>query len=190
MLFVVWWSNAAASDSTEPGVSPTILVANLKSRVRTLEEQIAQITKENKEFKDTIDVLRQMLNPTEPTAAGFRAALQKHDAEVATNARRGKPKCAEVNTLVHLQAIDGRLEMLLLGANDVLQQLGQSWRADQRLTEEDQIKQFLQDAVSYSRARDCRFDYRLTYATPVDYHDARQRFENYFYPEAIIRASR
>jgi len=38
VLFVVWWSNASASDSTGPRVSPTIVIANLISKVRTLEE--------------------------------------------------------------------------------------------------------------------------------------------------------
>jgi hypothetical protein len=182
VLFVVWWSNAADVEEAS-GVS--VDTANLNSRIHELEGEVAKLSAENNQFKEIVEMFRQLLNPVEVTPQAFRSALEKHDVDIAVNARRVKPKCAESNTLVRVQLIDGSLNLTILGAEELLKQLG-AWQVNETLSDDRQISVFLDSIEKYSRAVDCRFDYRLLYRTPEDYTKSRQRFEGYFYPERII----
>lgn len=184
VLFVVWWSNTATT--VEGGAPPTPTIDELQSEIQILKGQVAQLSKENQDFKTTIEALRAMLKPSDNSFVAWAEALKRRDEEVATIARRGAPKCAEANMLVHIRAINGTVELILTEDAAALAKVG-SWNPGQRLTDEAMIATLLRDINVYSRAEACRFDYRLTYATEVDFHDAKLRFEAYLYPGGINR---
>ena len=164
---------------------PDITIASLTAQVKELEKENDRLRKENSEIDKTIEVLRKMLGAPDTSLSGLTGALHKHDVEVASNAKRGKPKCAEANTLVRVEALDGKMEVFINGPDEVLRQIGLSWHQNDRL-DELQVNELFQQVDRYSREDGCKFDYRLSYGTPVDYYNARTRFEGHFYPENIV----
>jgi hypothetical protein len=61
---------------------------------------------------------------------------------------------------------------------------GIDFRAGETLFKPTDIESVLA-AVRIFHNGSCRFDYQLTYATPVDYYLGRERFEKYFYPAGL-----
>jgi hypothetical protein len=182
VLLVTWWSISVPVKAG--GISPTITIANLQSENQTLKQENGQLRAQVKDLENRVEALRLMLNAQGTSIEDFKKALQQHD----TTLRRGAPACAEQNTLVDVRALNSQVQVVILGGADVLSQFGKGqWVTSQTLVSKTDIDAFLAAAQAFNLTHKCRFDYKLEYTSADDYHDARTRFESYFYPEAIKR---
>lgn len=198
LLFVVWWG--AAIESEPGGVDPTVTIANLQAQVKelnakisSLQGEVAGLKESLREKENTIKALQIMLNCVDGTVDDCRRGLDG----INTDARRGSPRCEQDNVLVNVFVHAGATRVELVGgSNETLSQLR---RADgpvskgSMLSERRDIEALLSSVTAYytSRSQDeCRFDYRLSYATAEDYYQGRQLFERYFYPAGIVQEQR
>jgi len=122
--------------------------------------------------------LKQMVGAKVSTKEGFIEAIE--------NLKRGYALChKDNNTLIEASVQNGEETLHVIG--DIPSDLVVNLVKGDQTSDLDQIVSFIQDVHRYARDHECRFNYRLKYATDHDYRKARERFERYFYPEKIIR---
>ena len=125
-----------------------------------------------------VNELKQMVGAKVSTKEGFHEAIE--------NLKRGYALChKDNNTLIEASVQNGEETLHVIG--DIPSDLVVSLVKGDQTSDLDQIVSFIQDIHRYARDHECRFNYRLKYATDHDYRKARERFERYFYPEKIIR---
>ena len=196
LLFVVWYGHTAILRQ-DP-------VARMKERLAVLETENERINKELKRANDQIAELRSQVdlwrkytgleNPpkAEPLA---QSRNENSKAPAKQGSGRGKPKCQENNVVVSASAVHGHFSVAWLAQSPELSRfLADSGRPQPNvgspLTDRKTIQAFLDGVAAYyssKKANECRFDYRLTFASKEDYFDGREYFEHYFSPSGRSR---
>jgi hypothetical protein len=196
LLFVVWY-----------GFSSTINqdpLARLKDELAACNKEKSQLKGELKGAEEKIadleDKLRIMLillglpKDFDPTKAGAAAAINKACKEQC----RSFPTCDQQNNvLIEASVIRGQISLKVLTSGGSLS----TWMAGRghrypavgvSITDPPAIQRFLDDVSHYYpsskvEGRECRFDYRLRWASDADYRKGRVLFEPYFYPAGITQ---
>jgi len=190
LLFLFTFLVKQAADSSPKGPAE---VAALRQQVARLVQDSVQRSHRIRELEElvaeksaTIDALSRMAGTTitSPT-----------DVPIAVNAlKRGYRMCRQPNTLLEAVAQDQRLRLVVLLEEPALQALittrGAHANRGDTLNAEGAIDVLLEAVRSYGNSHQCRFDYRLRYATPEDYLLGREKLERYLYPEQRIQIGR
>lgn len=113
---------------------------------------------------------------------GAKGATREEFQEAVDNLKRGYSFCDKSsNTLIEANVQNGEETVTVIGEipSDLRVSLA---KGDQTSNLED-IVSFLQDVYQYEKDRNCRYNYRLKYATDNDRRMAREGFGKYMYPE-------
>jgi hypothetical protein len=117
---------------------------------------------------------------------GAKVSTKEGFHEAIENLKRGYALCQkDNNTLIEASVQNGEETLHVIG--DIPSDLAVNLAKGDQTSDLDQIVSFIQDVYQYEREHECRFNYRLKYATDHDYRKAREGFEKYFYPEKMIR---
>ncbi|BCA53787.1 hypothetical protein W02_09270 [Nitrospira sp. KM1] len=117
---------------------------------------------------------------------GAKASTKESFQEAIDNLKRGYVLCQkESNTLIEASMLNGVESVQVIG--EIPRDLEVSLTKGNETSDLDEIVSFTQEVYQYEKAHNCRFNYRLKYATDNDYRKARETFEKYFYPEKMIR---
>lgn len=164
------------------------MLAELRTQVDTLKGELAEERNKNQDLRKRLAFWRQKYGRDIPQTTEEVNAFCRE-------AGRGHPKCQEDNVLVEVTLVRGQIEMKVVGESAALAQFlagsgVSTLKVGSVMTDPRAIETFLDRVSRFYEVRraankECRFDYRLTYGTNDDYHDARVRFENYFYPARI-----
>lgn len=178
LLLIVWWSSRletdAAGGATVENINLKAENQRLTKRVTELETALNVAQARIKEVEDILEFVRNMVQASSATKEKLEDAYKKR----LQDAKRGFPKCREANTLIEVRAADGEFAVVMLDDLD-------RFKKGQSILGESALVLLLQRAREASGQ--CRFDYRLTYGSKADYHDARELFEKYFYPERMVK---
>jgi hypothetical protein len=118
-----------------------------------------------------MDELKAMVGAKGSTKESFQVAVG--------NLKRGYALCQQGNnTLIEASVQNGVETVAVVG--EIPSDLRVSLAKGDQTSDLDQIVSFLQDVYQYEKDQNCRFHYRLKYATDNDYRRARQAFEKYF----------
>ena len=196
LLFVVWYGFSPEQGNSE--------IARLKDEVARLNKQIDGLKVQLKADQIRIDDLAEDrrilliilgLDPKtfDPKAAGARKAIE----DACKRLGQGLPKCELENVLIEASVVHGQTSMKVLltsaSLSAFMTSLGHHYPAvGVSITDPSIIQQFLDDVARYHPSSgveggECRFDYRLRWATSDDYLYGRERFERFFYPARNMR---
>ncbi|PYR93564.1 MAG: hypothetical protein DMF84_09180 [Acidobacteria bacterium] len=185
LLMFVMWLGTAIKGAAGKG---TLDAALLQAKLIRIETDVRELRVANRELNATVEALRIMLGAPSISREDLKQAFDKKLADTADAARRGKPKCAEDNVLIDVEALDGAF-VVRLAAQD---QTSVNWlpmavrlKGNGGEIEAAMIPALLDAVMQRYAAQDCRFDYRLRYRSAEDYHSAREKFEAFFYPARI-----
>jgi TolA-binding protein len=150
----------------------------LQARVDAATEKSQELEKKLNDMTLFVDELKRMAGAKASTKEGFQEAIE--------TLKRGYSLCQkDDNTLIEASIENGLETIEVIG--EIPPDLEVSLVKGEPTSDLDQIVSFLQDVYRYEKDRNCRFNYRLKYATDNDYRKAREGFEKYFYPEKKIR---
>ena len=150
----------------------------LQAKLDAATEENDNLERRIRNMKLFVNELKQMVGAKVSTKEGFHEAIE--------NLKRGYALChKDNNTLIEASVQNGEETLHVIG--DIPSDLVVSLVKGDQTSDLDQIVSFIQDIHRYARDHECRFNYRLKYATDHDYRKARERFERYFYPEKMIR---
>jgi hypothetical protein len=192
LLFVVWYSQGAGSGPEWKKIAESrqLEVASLKAALSKAQQDVAKLERIREFWRSNFGV-DPPASAAELADFGRTPAGKKFGEELA----RGYPKCEDNNVLTDVSMLDGAVNLTVTTSARF-----SAWsrnaavnipRQGQVLTDRQEIAAFLRSvALFYESARiaqsNCRFDYRLRYATDHDYHEGRQTFEVLFYPASIV----
>lgn len=187
LLFVVWFSVAKDGGPDDPSVLK-IMVAELQKKVDSLNTELAEEKNKNQDLKERLDFWAKNFGMGIP-------GTMEEVRQLCREAGRGHPKCQENNVLVQVAVVRGQTKMEVVAKSAALAQFlaasGISTPTVGTVTADPRaVETFLAGVSDFYKARsaantECRFDYRLTYATKEDYFDGRELFEKYFYAARI-----
>lgn len=147
---------------------------DLQARLEMAMEKNSDLEKQLNEMAFLVNEVRVMVGAKWSTKEGFQEAVE--------NLRRGYAVCEKNNnTLIEASVQHGVETVAVIG--EIPSDLRVSLTKGDQTSDLEEIVSFLQDVSQYEKDRNCRFNYRLKYATDKDYRRARQAFEKYFYPE-------
>lgn len=177
LVFLVWYA-------TRPS-----LAAKPLTSIEILQAENARLTKQLTELRAQLGDLERRLQwwrtRFDQPVPGSEEELRR----ILFEAGRGKPKCQEDNVLLEIAVINSTTRLKILtnapALSTTLQGRGMRFVPGTVVTDPREVEVILESVRAFSRDRgkdgDCRFDYRLTYATYEDYHVGRERFEKFFY---------
>lgn len=193
LLFTVFVFHALEAE-VGGGQDPALEVArlkeendNLKSKLGRLERELLDEQSKLRASQKLIEELRNIVG-----GEGLTGDELKRRVEAL---KRGKPKCQDDNLLIEVVAIRGGLDVTVLLEDLELGRAlaGKGFRLQrgERIQGESRIDLFLRAVLEYEtqKGRDCRFDYRLIYATAEDYLLVREKFERFLYLAKRSRVS-
>jgi TolA-binding protein len=152
--------------------------AVLQAKIDAATEKSDDLERQLNDMTLFVNELKLMTDAKVSTKEGFHEAIE--------NLKRGYALCQkDNNTLIEASVQNGEETLHVIG--DIPSDLVVNLVKGDHTSDLDQIVSFIQDVYRYERDRECRFNYRLKYATDHDYRKAREGFEKYFYPEKIIR---
>lgn len=150
----------------------------LHAKLDAATEENDNLERRIRNMKLFVNELKQMVGAKASTKEGFHEAIE--------DLKRGYALCLkDNNTLIEASVQNGEEILHVIG--DIPSDLVVNLAKGDQTSDLDQIVLFIQDVHRYAREHECRFNYRLKYATDHDYRMARERFERYFYPEKMIR---
>jgi hypothetical protein len=121
-----------------------------------------------------MDGLKVMVAAKVPTKEGFQEAVD--------NLKRGYAFCDKSsNTLIEASVQNGEETVTVIG--EIPPDLRVSLTKGDQTSNLEDIVSFLQDLYQYEKDRNCRYNYRLKYATDNDRRMAREGYGKYMYPE-------
>ena len=151
---------------------------NLQARLDAATEKSRHLEQQLNEMTLTLNELKVMVGAKGSTKEGFQEAVE--------NLKRGYALCHKnSNTLIEASVQNGEETVAVIG--EIPSDLGVRFTQGDQTSDLEDIVSFLQDVSQYEKDRNCRFNYRLKYATDNDYKKGRAVFEKYFYPERIIK---
>lgn len=159
--------------------------ARLEARVQALERTVGDLQKYLREKQLLIEQLRKMVGGEGSDIRDFQKAI--------TALKRGLPVCAADNTLLEVLARDATLTITVLTEPSALKahlaDKGMTLKQGETIRDPGEIQALLTRVWDFQvrSSSQCRFDYRLRYATPADYYLARRKVERYLYPEKIVQ---
>jgi hypothetical protein len=146
----------------------------LHARLETVMEKNRDLEKQLNEMTFLVNEVKVMV--------GAKGTAKESFQEAVENLKRGYALCERNNnTLIEASVQNGVETVAVIG--DIPPDLRVSLTKGDQTSDLEEIVSFLQDVYQYEKDRNCRFTYRLKYATDKDYRRARQAFEKYFYPE-------
>jgi hypothetical protein len=150
----------------------------LQSRLDAAMETKHDLEQQLNEMTLLVNDVKLLMGAKGATKEGFQEAIE--------NLKRGYALCQKSgNTLIEASVLNGAESIQVIGDMPVDLRAGLS-KGDQT-SDLEQIITFLQDVYEYEKDQNCRFNYRLKFATDNDYRKAREGLERYFYPEKIFR---
>jgi hypothetical protein len=159
-------------------VEPKKLDAVLQARLASATEKSDDLERQLNAMTLFVNELKLMVGAKVSTKEGFHEAIE--------SLKRGYALCQkDNNTLIEASVQNGVETLHVIG--DIPSDLLVNLVKGDQTSDLDQIVSFIQDVYRYERDHECRFNYRLKYATDNDYRKAREGFEKYFYPEKMIR---
>ncbi|WP_455389291.1 hypothetical protein [Petrachloros mirabilis] len=162
----------------ENAVEPKNLDTGLQARLDAATEKGDDLERKLKAVTLFVNELKVMVGAKVSTKEGFHEAIE--------TLKRGYALCQkDSNTLIEANVQNGVETLRVIG--DIPSDLLVNLVKGDQTSDLDQIVSFIQDVYRYERDHECRFNYRLKYATDNDYRKAREGFEKYFYPEKMIR---
>lgn len=198
LVLVLWWGSTleAQGDGVVP---PTVEIEVLKGQLAGLRADLHDLRTDRDrvnralaETRERLETVRAMLGARDTSPGALQEGLGVKIAMAEETGKRGRPRCADANTLIRVDADRTLTATLLTVDAATLAELGtlgaNTAEGPGAVLDRSGIERLL-GAVSeyYKRHRDCRFDYRLQYRSAADYHDARQSLEKVFYPERVVR---
>jgi TolA-binding protein len=181
-VLMVYVTDNVESRGQEPPqdvVGPKKLDAVLQAKLEAATEKSHDLERQLNDMTLFVNELKHMMGAKVSTKEGFHEAIE--------SLKRGYALCQkDSNTLIEASVQNGDETLHVIG--DIPSDLAVNLVKGDRTSDLDQIVLFIQDVYHYQRDHECRFNYRLKYATDNDYRKARERFEKYFYPEKMIRA--
>ncbi len=140
---------------------------------------------QNRDLEKQLNEMTLLLNEVQ-LMAGAKGATIDGFQEAIENLKRGYALCQkDSNTLIEASVQRGVETVHVIA--DIPAELKVSLGRGEQTSDLEEIVSFLQDVYQYEKDQNCRFNYRLKYATDHDYRKAREVFERYFYPEKMIR---
>ncbi|HEU4682885.1 MAG TPA: hypothetical protein VFS39_00095 [Nitrospira sp.] len=164
-----------APPAVEAPASPD---ADLQARLEAAAQHNARLEKQLGEAASLVDHVKVMLGAKLASREGFQEAID--------NLKRGYALCQKTdNTLIEASMQHGVESIRVIG--EIPSDLDVDLSKGDETSDLDHIVTFIQDVYQYEKDRQCRFNYRLKYATDNDYRKAREGFEKYFYPEKMMK---
>ena len=150
----------------------------LQARLDAATEKNSHLERQVKEMSLILHELKVMVGAKAPSKEGLQEAVE--------NLKRGYALCRKNgNTLIEASVQHGEETVAVIG--EIPADLAVSFTQGDQTSDLEEIVSFLQDVYQYEKDRNCRFTYRLKYATDHDYKKGRAVFEKYFYPEKMIK---
>jgi hypothetical protein len=174
---MVYVTDAVEGRSPDPPPiveGPRQMDPEVQAKLDVALEQSSDLEKQLSEMTLMMNDVKVMVGAKGSTKEGFQEAVD--------NLKRGYALCQKNgNTLIEASVQHGDETVAVIG--DVPSDLRVHVTKGDRIENLEEIVSFLQDVYQYEKDRNCRFNYRLKYATDKDYRLAREGFEKYFYPE-------
>lgn len=149
-----------------------------QARLDAAMEQNRDLEKQLNEMTLLLNEVQLMAGAKGTTIDGFQEAIE--------NLKRGYALCQKDSNILIEASVQHGVETVHVIA-DIPAELKVSLGRGEQTSDLEEIVSFLQDVYQYEKDQNCRFNYRLKYATDNDYRKAREVFERYFYPEKMIR---
>jgi hypothetical protein len=191
LLFTAFVFNVLQSEEGG-GQDPSLDVATLRAENSALRRELdelhltlSEVRKDLAEAGDLIEELRKMVGAEKPDRWEMKRRIMA--------LKRGWPPCREDNFLVDATVRDLKMELAFAFVDDdlrgFLKQKGLHVNPGDAVRSESEINLLLAALWAYESqtGRECRFDYRLRYVSPHDYHLGRERLEKVLYPGKLIR---
>ena len=148
--------------------------ADLQARLDAAIEKNSDLTQQLSETTLMMDGLKVMV--------GAKGATREEFQEAVDNLKRGYAFCDKSsNTLIEASVQNGEETVTVIG--EIPSELRVSLAKGDQTSNLEDIVSFLQDVYQYEKDRNCRYNYRLKYATDNDRRMAREGFGKYMYPE-------
>jgi len=192
LVFMIWYSVRP-----KVPVDPPAPIEVLEKENHDLKERITRLEVELSDIHERLEIWRKVFDLPMPGAGGSAQDLStllpttpERWKQLIFEAGRGKPKCQDDNLLVEATVVDGTAAVNILADCPTLRTELLAQHIDIHtgtiLTRAAEIVALLSAVRTFRKGPgkegDCRFDYRLNYATPEDYYIGRERFEKFFYP--------
>ncbi len=150
-----------------------------------LQARLDAATEKNNSLEQQLNEMMLMLNDVK-VMVGAKGSTKEGFQEAVETLKRGYALCRKNgNTLIEASVHNGEETVAVIG--EIPPELGVSLSQGDQTSDLEEIVSFLQDVYQYEKDRNCRFNYRLKYATDNDYKKGRAVFEKYFYPEKMIK---
>ncbi len=157
----------------EPAPAPAV-DAGLQAKLDEALAKNAGLEKQLDEIRLIMDDVKNMVGAKGTTKESFQVAIG--------NLKRGYAMCQQGgNTLIEATVEHGDESIAVIG--DVPPDLRVSLKKGDQTSDLEEIVSFLQDVYQYEKDQNCRFNYRLKYATDTDYKRAREAYDKYLYRE-------
>lgn len=178
MVYVTDTGAGRAQDTQRSVEGPGDAEVGLQARLDAATEKNSHLEQQVNEMALMLNDLKVMVGAKGSTKEGFQEAVE--------NLKRGYALCRKNgNTLIEASVQNGEETVAVIG--EIPSDLEVRFTQGDQTSDLEDIVSFLQDVSQYEKDRNCRFNYRLKYATDNDYKKGRAAFEKYFYPEKIIK---
>lgn len=189
LLFMVWYSSRPSMQTQDP-------CNILEAEIQRLNAKIQNLENEKTSLQLALDDLNRRLEFWRKTFGRLPPGSPEEFREFTVDLGRGKPKCQVENVLVEVFVVNGATSMKVLaecpGLTEQLRESQINFAAGNELRTPREIAALLRRVSTFRKntGEECRFDYRLRYATAEDYYIGRERFERYFYPAGHSRVAK
>lgn len=148
--------------------------AEVQARLDAAMGKSEELEKQLSEMDLMVNELKTMLGAKEATKESFQVAIG--------NLKRGYSLCQQGgNTLIEATVEHGEETVAVIG--DIPSDMRVDLKKGDQTSDLEEIVSFLQDVYQYEKDRNCRFNYRLKYATDNDYKRAREAYDKYLHRE-------
>lgn len=170
-------------------------------QIARLKEETEKLQKENKDLQLKQKELEQKLREAEGLIEQLRIMVGGKGTDLSDFKRaiiglkRGFPTCLDENTLVEILVKNSVIHLTILVSDQTLERFlggyGVHVKKGKTINNQTEIDVFLNILWKYEnqKGKECRFDYRLRYATDQDYRLGREKFERYLYPERMVQVA-
>jgi hypothetical protein len=146
----------------------------LQARLDEALEKNSGLEKQLNEMTTMMEELKVLVGAKGITKDSFQVAIG--------NLKRGYAVCQQGgNTLIEATVEHGDETVAVIG--DIPPDMRVSLKKGDQTSDLEEIVSFLQDVYQYEKDQNCRFNYRLKYATDSDYKRAREGYDKYLYRE-------
>lgn len=177
---MVYVTDTAASGDADGAPAPA--VAEPAPAVdEALQAKLEEALEKNNGLEKRLNDLTLMMDEVK-VLVGAKATTKESFQAAIGNLKRGYAMCQQGgNTLIEATVEHGDETVSVIG--EIPSDMRVSLKKGDQTSDLEEIVSFLQDVYQYEKEQNCRFNYRLKYATDSDYKRAREGYDKYLYRE-------